>query len=152
MEVGELAAQVRRNIARLRQELADEESFLARLEKHAATGPTAPQSGFPTPEPRPVETAATGVGATTSGRLAGRGEKKSLVRQIVSERPGRWSTRQIREELIELGIDPDAGTPVKNVLWQLAKEGLGSSLGSGEYEFPAPSADGNGDGPQEAST
>ena len=146
MEVGELAAQVRQNIERLRRELAEEESFLARLERYSAeAGTTGTRPSVQEPFPGPVDYTKFGL------RVAARGEKKDLIRQIVSERPGRWSTGEMREALSERGIAADAGTPVKNVLWQLAQEGFMTSLGSGEYEFPARSADGDGEEPEEAS-
>jgi hypothetical protein len=144
MDVEELAAAVRQNIARLRRDLAQEEEFLAQLE--ARTRTTSATARDLAPQPARLEPAPATPRIATSASLTvrrGRSEKRDMVRTLVTERPGRWSTRQIRDALTERGVDPEAGTPVKNILWQLAKEGFGKPLGGGEYEFPAPSVNGD---------
>jgi hypothetical protein len=61
--------------------------------------------------------------------------KREAVLAIMQERPGHWSIREIREALSARGIDPEAGTPVKNILWNFAKEGHVHAIGSGVYEL-----------------
>ena len=76
-------------------------------------------------------------------------EKREAVLAIMRERPGRWTTKQLRAALAKRGIDPHAGTPVKNILWHLAKAGVVHASGKGVYEFPALSESAN-DREQEA--
>ena len=68
-------------------------------------------------------------------------QKRDAVLSIMGERPGRWTTAEVREALTARGIDPQTGTPVKNILWQLAKAGAVSAAGSGVYEYPPLSTD-----------
>ncbi len=124
MDVDELVASVRANVRELRQRLAKEEAFLAELEDRvpAVETPAPPAPAAVAPETRPG---------------LSRGEKKQRVWALIQTRPGRWTAAEVRDALRADGItDPDAGTPVKNVLWLLAKEGKGISLGGGAYDFP----------------
>jgi hypothetical protein len=89
-------------------------------------------------------TAVTRFGLDADGKLVVSGgervsaaRKREMVLSVMGERPGTWSTREVREALAEHGIDPDAGTPVKNILWQLGREGQVSAAGSGIYELSA---------------
>jgi len=61
--------------------------------------------------------------------------KREAVLVIMRERPGRWSTSEIRDALAARGINPELGTPVKNVLWNLAKAGHVNAVGNGVYEL-----------------
>jgi hypothetical protein len=63
-------------------------------------------------------------------------EKRAAVLEIMGERPGRWTPAQVRKALARRDIDPHAGTPVKNILWHLAKDGTVRAAGNGVYEFP----------------
>jgi hypothetical protein len=138
MDVEELRDAVRRNVAELRQTLAKEEAFLAELEarvprerrplreamKQRANGQPEPQQA---PEPPIVL------------RQLSRGDKTKLALAYIDQRPGRWTTAQMRAALEHSGVDPEAGTPVKNILWHIAKSGRGESAGHGAYDFPAAS-------------
>jgi hypothetical protein len=61
--------------------------------------------------------------------------KREAVLAIMRERPGPWSIRELRDALSDAGIDPDAGTPVKKILWNFAKEGHINANGNGVYEL-----------------
>jgi hypothetical protein len=62
--------------------------------------------------------------------------KRALVLSIMNEQPGHtWTTREVRDALAARGIDPQAGTPVKNILWNLAKEGHVHGAGNGVYRL-----------------
>lgn len=71
--------------------------------------------------------------------------KRDTVLAILRQRPGRWSNADMRSELAARGIDPQAGTPVKNIMWKLAKDGIVHASGNGVYEFPALNVSANGD-------
>ena len=142
MDVEELVGVVRRNVAELRKSLAKEESFLAELE--ARLPPTEPEPQRPTPKsedavpPTPTPVAASGL------RRLPRQAKTEIALRYIDARPGLWSTKQMRAALTADGIDPEAGTPVKNILWHIAKDGRGHSVGHGEYDFPAEHRNGAG--------
>ena len=130
---------------RLREELADYEALLRLIDRHSA--------GSDVPDLAPVPAATNGHaepstapnGDTANGHPNGGhvplSRKREVVLAIMRERPGRWTTADLRRALTDRGIDPAAGTPVKNVLWRLAKAGAISAAGSGVYEFPALSTD-----------
>lgn len=62
--------------------------------------------------------------------------KRALVLSIMNEQPDHtWTTREVRDALAANGIDPQAGTPVKNILWNLAKEGHVHGVGNGVYKL-----------------
>jgi hypothetical protein len=129
---------------RLREELADYEALLRLIDRHGA-GSDAPG------ERQPVESTGNGSnGSNGHGHAARLSEKRDVVLAIMGERPGRWSTRDLRRALAERGIDPQAGTPVKNILWQLSKAGKVTAAGSGIYEFPPLSTNPNDPRVQEA--
>jgi hypothetical protein len=77
----------------------------------------------------------------SGGIVVGRGghaplsRKREVVLAVMRERPGAWTTRQVRDALATRGIDPQAGTPVKNILWNLAREGHVHAAGNGVYEL-----------------
>jgi hypothetical protein len=123
---------------RLREELADYEALLRLIDRHGAGADTPPAG-----PPRDADQPTNGNGSNGSN---GSSEHKPLtakrdaVLAILRDRPGRWSTADLRKALADRGIDPHAGTPVKNILWQLAKAEIVSAAGSGVYEFPPLSA------------
>ncbi len=132
MDVDELRAAVRANVHDLRQRLAKEEVFLAELEARV------PAERAAAPTRRADEAQEPAATAAEVRPAISRGEKKQRVWALIQQRPGRWTAAEMRDALRDAGIaDPDAGTPVKNVLWLLAKEGKGDSLGGGAYDFPA---------------
>jgi len=62
--------------------------------------------------------------------------KRALVLAVMNERPDHaWTTRELRDALAARGIDPRGGTPVKNILWNLAKEGHVNGAGNGVYQL-----------------
>jgi hypothetical protein len=62
--------------------------------------------------------------------------KRELLLATMRERPDHdWTTRELRYSLDARGIDPQAGTPVKNILWTLAKEGHVNRAGEGMYRL-----------------
>lgn len=113
----------------LAQDIEQHEAFLALVGDVEAT------------PPKPDEGASVTNGATNgNGHANGHKrltEKRAAVLAIMGERPGRWTPAELREALEQRGIDPNAGTPVKNILWHLAKAGEVHASGNGVYEFPA---------------
>lgn len=73
---------------------------------------------------------------TDEGRISA-AQKRELVLSIMRERVGPWTTREIRDALKERGIDTNTGTPVKNLLWNLAREGLLTKVSTGAYQVAA---------------
>jgi hypothetical protein len=124
---------------RLREELADYEALLRLIDRHGAGSDAPPES--PPVEGESNAAPTNGNGSNGNGHTARLSEKRAIVLAIMAERPGRWSTRDLRRVLAERGIDPQAGTPVKNILWQLSKAGKVTAAGSGIYEFPPLSTD-----------
>lgn len=51
--------------------------------------------------------------------------KRTLILEALKGQPTRlWKPAQVRKALVERGIpDPDAGTPIRNLMWRMAKEG-----------------------------
>jgi hypothetical protein len=148
MRVDELAAKVRRRIEELEEEAAQEREFLARLEAYAgglevASTPSRPESNPITARLRErgsepvVQPRLDGV----TGRRVPLSEKRQLAWQLIEARPGRWTTNDMRAALADRGVDPNAGTPVKNLLWAFAQDGRGTGLGGGVYEFPGEAGD-----------
>jgi hypothetical protein len=78
----------------------------------------------------------TGEAANSNGRVSA-AQKRELMLAIMRERVGPWSTREVREALNERGIDTHTGTPIKNLLWNLAKEGLLDTVSTGTYQIAA---------------
>jgi hypothetical protein len=115
---------------RLREELADYEALLRLIDRHGA-GPDSPSAA-----PPPADQPTNGNGSNGSTGHKTLSEKRDAVLAIMRDRPGRWTTADMRKALASRGIDPHAGTPVKNILWQLAKVGTVSPAGNGVYEFP----------------
>lgn len=124
MDVEELAARVREKVAERRRELEadpkfrelqEEERFLARLESHIASHGS-PQSVAPSPQ---LDGSA-GVDSPSLRRVKA-GEKGEAILALLKQH-GRQQPKVLRERLRQQGIDPEAGTEVKRVLWQLAKE------------------------------
>src|SRR4051794_6098048 len=116
MDVEELAGEGRRDIARLRGELAEGGKFLTRLGARVA-GADRRESEPVSPAPESAASLAarlsgagggTGAVPETTLTVSGRGEKRAAVREILSARPGRWTTRQVRDELTHRGIEPEA--------------------------------------------
>jgi hypothetical protein len=108
-------AEVRRAIDELRRQI---EAYEALLEAVAR-----------------FETDKNGDLAINDGGHATLSRKREAVLEIMRERPGRWTTSEIRDALAARGINPQAGTPVKNVLWNLAKAGHVRAIGNGVYEL-----------------
>jgi hypothetical protein len=134
VEVDELIAAVRRNVAELRHSLAKEEAFLAELE--ARVGPVPAEVHL---QPARINTDAALAVTTPELRRASRQEKAAVVRELIEGRPGRWTTVELREALTERGIDPHLGTPVKNILYSFVNDDhWGTAHGGGEYDFPDP--------------
>jgi hypothetical protein len=129
---------VEREREELREQLADCEALLRLIDRHQchghgcakATDP-APAHATPQETPERADQSANGNGHVPLTR------KRDAVLAMLRERPGRWDTAQVRAALAEQGIDPEAGTPVKNIMWKLAKDGIAHASGGGVYEFPA---------------
>lgn len=118
MQVDELAKKVRREVEALSRELDQDpkyvalqegKRFLRQLEQHL-DGPAQPAV-----QPRPDE--------DTNGHLrkVKAGEKGEVMIRLLQEH-GPLQPKQLRMLLRDQGIDPDAGTEVKRILWQLANE------------------------------
>jgi len=136
MDVEELAGRVRQKIEKRRleleedprfRELREDERFLERLEAHMAdTGQGRAVSEKPR-DPAPATNSNGGL------RKVKAGEKGKAIIALLAEH-GRQRPKVLRERLRQQGIDPDAGTEVKRVLWQLAKDGqLERYSDTGEY-------------------
>jgi hypothetical protein len=144
MDVEELVSSTRRKITRLREAAADEERFLADLQKRASV--SSPNKDTPVPAaPATNGTPEPSEQTPVDERPASMSEKRRLALAIVQARPGTWTTRAMEEAFREHGIDPKIGTPVKNVLWNLAQAGQLVQSGHGAYAFPPPSEDGAGE-------
>lgn len=106
----------------LREQLEDCEALLRLIDRHqrngSDTGPAAENGN------------GNGNGHAPVAR------KRDAVLAILRERPGRWENSEMRAALAERGIDPHVGTPVKNIMWRLAKDGTLHASGNGVYEFP----------------
>lgn len=137
MDVDELAGRVRRKVELRRRELEqdprflelrEEERFLERLEAHMADPGQKPHQSAQPPNTSPAATNGNG-----GLRRMKAGEKGQALVALVVEH-GRQKPRDLRERLRLQGIDPDAGTEVKRVLWQLVKDGqLERDRATGEY-------------------
>jgi hypothetical protein len=138
-------ASVERERDRLREELEDCEALLRLIDRHGSVTARAQVADSQPPRSSEADAQTYGHG---NGNGNGNGnvhialsEKRDAVLAIMRERPGRWRTKDMRDALAARGIDPQAGTPVKNVMWQLAKAGTISPSGSGIYEYPPLSAE-----------
>lgn len=129
---------VEREREELREQLADCEALLRLIDRHQCNGHGCANST--------TATGSTGSGVESGGNdTNGNGggghlpltRKRDAVLAMLRERPGRWDTAQVRAALAERGIDPQAGTPVKNIMWKLAKDKIVHASGGGVYEFPA---------------
>ena len=109
----------------LLRDIEQHEAFMALVGEVSATPPL------------PDEAASVSNGATNGNGHKRLTEKRAAVLAIMRERPGRWTPAELRDALEQRGIDPNAGTPVKNILWHLAKAGEVHASGNGVYEFPA---------------
>jgi hypothetical protein len=107
--------EVQRVIAELRQQLEACEELLAAVQR--------------------FELNANGELVVNGGERLSVTRKRELVLAIMRGQHGRWTTRQVREALAAQGIDPRVGTPIKNILWNLAKEGHVHAVGGGVYEL-----------------
>jgi len=125
---------------RLREELADYEALLRLIDRHGAgtNMPAGTSNGDGDGDGNGS------VDPTNLNRLTNvhrpLSQKRDVVLALMRERPGRWTTGDVRNALADRGIDPKAGTPVKNILWQMAKAELVTAAGSGVYEYPPLSA------------
>lgn len=137
------AVEAERN--RLREELADYEALLRLIDRHGA-GNESPAIVSDHPPSKKAVTNGTvtveqnghnGSNGSNEMRAVPLSEKREAVLAIMRERHGRWTTATVREALAGRGIDPKAGTPVKNILWQMSKAGVVSPSGGGVYQFPA---------------
>jgi hypothetical protein len=81
------------------------------------------------------ETDANGKVVVNGGERVPATRKREAVLAIMRERSGPWTIRELRDALSARGIDPEAGTPVKNILWNFAKEGHVHANGNGVYEL-----------------
>jgi hypothetical protein len=120
---------IEREADELRTQLKNYEDLLALLDRIAA--PSSPQ-------PAPATPNGNGHGSHDALGRVSLSEKRALVLEILRSRPGRWTNQAVRDALTERGIDADGGTPVKNVMWNLAQAGELHGYGAGVYEFPAP--------------
>lgn len=129
-------AAVERERDRLREELADYEALLRLISRHGA-GSDMPSAASTPPADRPDPASRSdGNGNGSNGKGHKPRSQRDVVLAILAERPGRWTTAEIREALEARGHDPRAGTPVKNIMWQLARIGKVTAAGSGVYEYP----------------
>jgi hypothetical protein len=118
----------------LRAQLKDYDDLFAILDRIDAHNGPVPATVTPKASPN-------GNGNGTSVPVLGRislSEKREMVLEILRSRPGRWTNQDVRDALTERGINADGGTPVKNVMWNLAQAGELHGSGGGVYDFPAP--------------
>jgi hypothetical protein len=132
VDVEDLKEQLRREIATQQQSLDDNRKFLAELERRTESTPA-----LNVARRRPTRTPQITEALAEEGlRQIKAGEKGEIIIEILRE-GGRQSPKAIKGALRERGIDPDAGTEVKRVLWQLAKdEKIVRHPDAREYEFP----------------
>jgi len=135
---------VEREREELREQLADCEALLRLIDRHQRHGHGRAKVADPAPaQETPQETAeradqpANGNGNGHANGHVPLTRKRDAVLAMLRERPGRWDTAQVRAALAQQGIDPRTGTPVKNIMWKLAKDGIAHASGNGVYEFPA---------------
>ncbi len=129
-------ASVERERDRLREELEDYEALLRLIDRHA-TGPATPSAATQVAVSDAATAPTNGNGDANGNGHKPLSQKREAVLAILRERPGRWTNADLRAALVERGIDPHAGTPVKNIMWKLAKDGTVHASGNGVYEFPA---------------
>ncbi len=146
MEVEELAARVREKVERQRRELENDprfrdlrenERFLARLEEEVASVSSQPaQKAQPSVAADPEPTA-------SSLRRLKAGEKAEAI-VLLLRHHGRQTPKDLRNRMRDQGIDPDAGTEVKRVLWQLAQEKkILRDAETSEYSLPGAALNGS---------
>lgn len=123
---------VKRERDQLREQLEDCEALLRLIDRHQANG-HGYASAADTADTQETATIRPANG-NSHARLT---RKRDTVLAILREKPGRWENGEMRTALAERGIDPNAGTPVKNIMWKLAKDGIVHASGNGVYEFPA---------------
>lgn len=135
---------VEREREELREQLADCEALLRLIDRHQCQGHGCAKVADPAPandtSAEPVERSAehaNGNGHGHANEHVPLTRKRDAVLAMLREHPGRWDTAQVRAALADQGIDAQAGTPVKNIMWKLAKDGIVHASGNGVYEFPA---------------
>jgi hypothetical protein len=133
---------VEREREELREQLADCEALLRLIDRHQCHGHGCAKAADPAPAHETPQETAERADQPANGNGHANGHvpptrKRDAVLAMLRERPGRWDTAQVRAALAEQGIDPQAGTPVKNIMWKLAKDGIAHASGNGVYEFPA---------------
>ena len=143
MDVNELVASSESKIDRLRGQIESEERFLTELRKRVPkttetvrTVQELPPRLIEQVDRLRVEDARVQIEmapAATEGRHATRGEKTDIARKAIRARPGEWKASLLDAIYRQRGINPKAGTPSKNILWNLAKEGEMVALGDGVY-------------------
>jgi hypothetical protein len=138
----------------LREQLQDCEAVLRLIDRHQCNSRGCGSAATPAVT-SPVESSQTktnGHGPPTNGngQHVPVTHKRDAVLAILREKPGRWETAEMRAALTERGIDPLVGTPVKNILWKMAKDGIVHASGNGVYEFPALNAGADDEDEQEA--
>jgi hypothetical protein len=144
VEIDAFVAAVRKRVADMRHELATEEAFLAELEKRVPGPPRGSESAANVldtamEQGRAAIQRATDVVEGSGLRRVSRKEKAGVARELIEARPGQWTTVELREALRAQGIDPDGGTPVKNIMFSFVHDDRwGKALGGGAYDFTEP--------------
>lgn len=112
---------------------AQERSYALTLKQMLAQRPQGlPQAVAAPVAPRPSTTAQFG-----ETDIEG---KREAILDVLRQNPNRaWSPAQIRKILAERGIpDPDAGTPIRNLMWRMARDGLLDRPRAGVYALGGP--------------
>lgn len=66
-------------------------------------------------------------------------QKRDLVREVLARAPRRpWPTQDVRHALTEAGVDADAGTPIRRILWDMGNAGTARRVSEGLYELVEP--------------
>lgn len=131
----------------LREQLEDCEALLRLIDRHRRNGHTPAASADSRDTTRDAADAKDNGNGNGHAPLT---RKRDTVLAILRAKPGRWENSEMRAALAERGIDPQVGTPVKNIMWKLAKDGIVHASGNGVYEFPALNVSADGDDEQEA--
>ena len=139
MDVADLKRASEQRIAELRRALEEEERFLRDLDRRVRAKVS---------EVRPVTRGMAALRNSPQAAEAGRTglrrvpnrEKVDVILQLLQDAPGPLTPKEVREGLRSRGIDPDAGTEVKRVLWQLGRDGdIARHPDQGAYGPIAPS-------------
>ncbi|MDX6705163.1 MAG: hypothetical protein QOI48_1009 [Solirubrobacteraceae bacterium] len=149
-----LAPLDRETIARerdeLREQLEDCEALLRLIDRHNCNGHECGGSAAASAGTAAQSIESSGPANGNGGDHAPLTRKRDTVLAILRENPGRWQNSEMRAALAQRGIDPHAGTPVKNIMWKLAKDGILHASGNGVYEFPVLSVSAIGEDEQGA--